>query len=158
MLRVLTVLACLLLGPSASQYAASRRSSPPVPILRQVSTSHDDGSYTYGYEAGDGSFKLETRRADGEVFGKYGYIDGSGELRTVEYGANRLGFQPSGAGITVAPPTLVDETRRYRDDGENRRYDDGQYRRYYDNGGYRRDAALVGPWGEGADGCTTVDP
>lgn len=29
----------------------------------------------------------------------------------VEYGADKFGFQPSGEGITVAPPTLVDETR-----------------------------------------------
>lgn len=28
----------------------------------------------------------------------------------MEYGANKYGFQPSGEGITVAPPTLVDET------------------------------------------------
>lgn len=28
----------------------------------------------------------------------------------VEYGADQYGFQPSGEGITVAPPTLVDET------------------------------------------------
>ena len=31
-------------------------------------------------------------------------------MRVVEYGANKYGFQPSGEGITVAPPTLVDET------------------------------------------------
>lgn len=31
-------------------------------------------------------------------------------MRVVEYGANQYGFQPSGEGITVAPPTLVDET------------------------------------------------
>ena len=29
----------------------------------------------------------------------------------MEYGANKYGFQPAGEGITVAPPTLVDETR-----------------------------------------------
>lgn len=28
----------------------------------------------------------------------------------VEYGATKYGFEPSGEGITVAPPTLVDET------------------------------------------------
>lgn len=39
--------------------------------------------------------------------GKYGYVDDSGKLRVVEYGANRHGFQPSGTGITVPPPTLV---------------------------------------------------
>lgn len=28
----------------------------------------------------------------------------------VEYGADRYGFQPAGEGITVAPPTLIDES------------------------------------------------
>lgn len=42
--------------------------------------------------------------------GKYGYTDETGKVRIVEYGANKYGFQPSGEGITVAPPTLVDET------------------------------------------------
>lgn len=85
----------------------------PVPILRQISSSNEDGSYTYGYEAADGSFKLETRRANGEVFGKYGYVDSNGELRTVEYGVDKFGFQPKGKGIEVAPPSLVDETVDY---------------------------------------------
>ena len=72
---------------------------------------NDDGSYTYGYEGADGSFKIETKLVTGEVMGKYGYVDDSGKVRVVEYGANRYGFQPAGEGITVAPPTLVDETR-----------------------------------------------
>lgn len=72
---------------------------------------NEDGSYTYGYEGADGSFKIETKLATGEVKGKYGYVDEqSGKVRVVEYGANKYGFQPSGEGITVAPPTLVDET------------------------------------------------
>lgn len=50
--------------------------------------------------------------ATGEVKGKYGYVDETGKVRVVEYGANKYGFQPSGEGITVAPPTLVDETRK----------------------------------------------
>lgn len=36
---------------------------------------NEDGSYSYGYEAADGSFKLETRFPDGRVKGKYGYVD-----------------------------------------------------------------------------------
>lgn len=44
--------------------------------------------------------------------GKYGYVDETGKVRVVEYGANKYGFQPSGEGITVAPPTLVDEARK----------------------------------------------
>ncbi|CAB3235298.1 unnamed protein product [Arctia plantaginis] len=86
--------------------------STPVPILKQINKHNEDGSYTYGYEAADGSFKIETKSPTGEVKGKYGYKDDGGKLRVVEYGANKYGFQPAGDGITVAPPTLVDETTR----------------------------------------------
>ena len=42
--------------------------------------------------------------------GKYGYIDPTGELREVEYGASPdRGFEPRADGLVVAPPTLVDE-------------------------------------------------
>jgi len=54
--------------------------------------------------------------ATGEVKGKYGYVDETGKVRVVEYGANKYGFQPSGEGITVAPPTLVDETAKEEPD------------------------------------------
>ena len=68
---------------------------------------NDDGSYTYGYEASDGTFKLETRFADGTVQGKYGYIDANGEVKIIEYGADVMGFQPEGdlpEGIVIPPP------------------------------------------------------
>lgn len=80
---------------------------------------NEDGSYTYGYEGADGSFKIETKLATGEVKGKYGYVDADGKVRVVEYGANKYGFQPSGEGITVAPPTLVDESTREQPDYED---------------------------------------
>ncbi|XP_039751557.1 protein TsetseEP-like [Pararge aegeria] len=86
--------------------------APPVAILKQINRHNEDGSYTYGYESGDGSFKIETKSATGEVKGKYGYRDDTGKVRVIEYGANKYGFQPAGEGITVAPPTLVDESTR----------------------------------------------
>lgn len=33
-----------------------------VAILKQIRKVNEDGSYTYGYEAGDGSFKVITRK------------------------------------------------------------------------------------------------
>ena len=87
---------------------------------------NEDGSYTYGYEGADGSFKIETKLQSGEVMGKYGYVDDLGKVRVVEYGANKYGFQPAGEGITVAPPTLVDESKR-REGDLVPEYDDGQY-------------------------------
>ncbi|XP_011499932.1 PREDICTED: uncharacterized protein LOC105363833 [Ceratosolen solmsi marchali] len=82
----------------------------PVAILKQINRHNEDGSYTYGFEGADGSFKIETKQANGEVKGKYGFVDDGGKVRVVEYGADQYGFQPSGEGITVAPPTLIDET------------------------------------------------
>jgi hypothetical protein len=67
----------------------------PVPILRFVDNQNADGSYTYGYESGDGTYKIETRYPTGEVKGKYGYYDDTGILREVEYGATpEGGFEP----------------------------------------------------------------
>ena len=54
--------------------------------------------------------QIETRYATGEVKGKYGYIDPTGALREVEYGASpERGFEPRAEGLVVAPPTLADE-------------------------------------------------
>ena len=54
--------------------------------------------------------QIETRYATGEVKGKYGYIDPTGALREVEYGATPgRGFEPRAEGLVVAPPTLADE-------------------------------------------------
>lgn len=120
----LLVVACLLGITLAQQnYEQDYRPAPlrigtngaepkptPIPILKQINRHNEDGSYTYGYEGADGSFKIETKLATGEVKGKYGYVDEAGKVKVVEYGANKYGFQPSGEGITVPPPTLVDET------------------------------------------------
>ncbi|VVD03329.1 uncharacterized protein LOC126968038 [Leptidea sinapis] len=117
-LTILAIVACAHAQYSeerAPRYIASEPKetpAPPVAILKQINRHNEDGSYTYGYESGDGSFKIETKSPTGEVKGKYGYKDDTGKLRVIEYGANKFGFQPAGEGITVAPPTLVDETTR----------------------------------------------
>jgi len=64
-----------------------RENTTPIPIIQHIETHNSDGSYTYGYESGDGTYKIETRYATGEVKGKYGYYDDTGLLREVEYGA-----------------------------------------------------------------------
>ncbi|XP_015177892.1 PREDICTED: RNA polymerase II degradation factor 1 [Polistes dominula] len=98
-------------APARQQAAAPESPKPtPVAILKQINRHNEDGSYTYGFEGADGSFKIETKLPGGEVKGKYGFVDDTGKVRVVEYGANQYGFQPAGEGITVAPPTLVDET------------------------------------------------
>merc|ERR1739844_472566 len=60
----------------------------PVVILKQVNEINEDGSYTVGYEASDGTFRLETKDAEGNVEGKYGFLDENGEIKIVEYSAN----------------------------------------------------------------------
>merc|ERR1712241_619783 len=81
----------------------------PVPILRYVDTQNIDGSYTYGYEAADGTYKLETRYQDGRVKGKYGYVDPDGNLREASYGAEAgRGFEPKIDGLELPPPVVAE--------------------------------------------------
>ncbi|KAL2715174.1 LIM domain-binding protein 3-like [Vespula squamosa] len=95
----------------------------PVPILKQINKHNGDGSYSYGYEAADGSYKIESKYPTGEVYGKYGFVDDTGSVREIEYGASRRGFEPAGAGINVPPPTLTSANSI-----ANEPEDDGQYR------------------------------
>jgi len=88
--------------------STTKPTTTPVPILRFLDTQNPDGSYTYGYESGDGTYKIETRYPDGEVKGKYGYYDDLGEFREVEYGADVRGFIPSGQGLNS--PKVVEAT------------------------------------------------
>lgn len=53
--------------------------------IRNYNKVNDDGSFTFGYEAADGSFKEETRGTDCVVRGKYGYIDPDGNKREFTY-------------------------------------------------------------------------
>ncbi|KAE8747655.1 Cuticle Protein CPR RR Unclassified 12 [Frankliniella occidentalis] len=53
--------------------------------IRNYSKVNDDGSFTFGYEAADGSFKEETRGTDCVVRGKYGYVDPDGNKREFTY-------------------------------------------------------------------------
>ncbi|XP_013110215.1 uncharacterized protein LOC106089018 [Stomoxys calcitrans] len=114
----------------------------PVPILKQINKHNSDGSYTYGYEAADKSFKIETKYPNGEVYGKYGYVDDQGQVREIEYGASRRGFEPAGSDINVPPPTLT--ASKSTPLGPNE-IDDGQYREdpaeYYKDQKFNRPVA-----------------
>merc|ERR1712156_522856 len=103
------ILSVLLVAGSFSAWSSSTSSTTPVPILRYVDTQNIDGSYTYGYEAADGTYKLETRYTDGRVKGKYGYIDPDGNLREASYGAEAgRGFEPQIAGLELPPPVVAE--------------------------------------------------
>merc|ERR1712128_197810 len=82
----------------------------PLPILRYIDNQNTDGSYTFGFEGGDGTYKLETRYTDGRVKGKYGYYDPEGVLREATYGAEAgRGFEPQIQGLELPPPTIEAE-------------------------------------------------
>merc|ERR1712141_367867 len=94
---------------TSAQFSSSTSSTTPVPILRYVDTQNIDGSYTYGYEAADGTYKLETRYTDGRVKGKYGYVDPDGNLREASYGAEAgRGFEPQIEGLELPPPVIAE--------------------------------------------------
>ncbi|XP_038215107.1 MAP7 domain-containing protein 1-like isoform X1 [Zerene cesonia] len=89
---------------------------PPVQTIRNYNKVNDDGSFTFGYEAADGSFKEETRGTDCVVRGKYGYIDPDGNKREFTY--------VSGNPCDPNKPNEDDEPEQHgpesaeRDDGE----------------------------------------
>lgn len=73
--------------PAAAKPSRTKESSkaPPVQTIRNYNKVNDDGSFTFGYEAADGSFKEETRGTDCVVRGKYGYVDPDGNKREFTY-------------------------------------------------------------------------
>ncbi|EFX89729.1 hypothetical protein DAPPUDRAFT_94766 [Daphnia pulex] len=85
---------------STTSYAA-----PAVTILKQINQLNEDGSYTFGYEASDGSFRFENMDANGYLTGRYGYVDSYGKTQETEYVAGKLsgqsvGFQARGTSIS----------------------------------------------------------
>ncbi|XP_047476005.1 actin cytoskeleton-regulatory complex protein pan1-like [Penaeus chinensis] len=95
-LALMCVMACAWAQAPETTEASTTSTTTFVPILRQVNEVNEDGTYTYGFEAADGTFKLETRDEEGNVKGKYGFLNEFGELKTVEYSAgNETGFVPT---------------------------------------------------------------
>merc|ERR1712121_31513 len=109
--KILAVLGVVVADTSVwSNPQRTSTTTTPVPILRYVDRQNTDGSYTYGFEGADGTYKIETRLADGRVKGKYGYIDPEGVLREASYGAEAgRGFEPEIQGVELPPPTIVQE-------------------------------------------------
>lgn len=54
-------------------------------IIKRIKKINDDGSYTIGYEADDGSFKIESRDVLGQIKGTYGFVDEEGQIKRVSY-------------------------------------------------------------------------
>lgn len=65
-----------------------------VEIIKQIKRVNADGSYTFGYEAEDGTFKIESRDVLGNVKGTFGFVDQDGEIKRVSYSSSN-GSEPS---------------------------------------------------------------
>merc|ERR1712198_114547 len=110
------ILVSVLLGSVAGQNSRTFQgfslnddvsTTTPVPILKFIDQHNNDGSYTYGFQSADGTYKIETRLVTGEVKGKYGYIDAAGNLKETTYGADTgRGFVPVIDGVEVSPPVV----------------------------------------------------
>ncbi|CAD6238114.1 GSCOCG00008399001-RA-CDS [Cotesia congregata] len=86
----------------------SESQNEQVAILKQLRKVNDDGSYTFGYEAGDGSFKVETRDVLGNVKGTFGFVDGDGEIKRVTYSSsNGTGFKATTISPLQERPSVV---------------------------------------------------
>ncbi|XP_053662619.1 uncharacterized protein LOC128711755 [Anopheles marshallii] len=74
-------------------------------IIKQIRKVNQDGSYTVGYEAEDGTFKIESRDVLGNIKGTYGYIDANGDIKRVSYGGQPTQTIP----MVSTPPTTEEE-------------------------------------------------
>merc|ERR1712012_906646 len=102
---------------TTTEATSTTSTEAPVVITKQINEINEDGSYTVGYEASDGTFKLETKDVEGNVEGKYGYLDENGEIKVVEYSANNsTGFtsdlelpEQAAAPVAVEAPVQEDD-------------------------------------------------
>lgn len=81
-----------------------------VEIVKQIRRLNEDGSYTIGYEADDGTFKIESRDVMGNVKGTFGYIDKDGEIKRVTYSSSSDSTPtpvPVTSTTTTSPPAMI---------------------------------------------------
>ncbi|XP_030026460.2 proteoglycan 4-like [Manduca sexta] len=87
---------------------ASESDPSKVEIVKQIRRLNDDGSYTIGYEADDGTFKIESRDVLGNVKGTFGYIDKDGEIKRVTYSSSSESTPvPVTTSTTPSTPAMV---------------------------------------------------
>merc|ERR1739848_2815 len=97
-------------------------------IIKYINEINEDGSYTVGFEAADGTFKMETRDVEGNVEGTYGFLNEHGEIEVEEYSSNNsTGFTTNnrlpelpvfdpeeGTNSVVEDPAFVQERARHQ--------------------------------------------
>ncbi|XP_058811526.1 uncharacterized protein LOC131676478 [Topomyia yanbarensis] len=82
---------------------AETKDPKKLEIIKQIRRYNNDGSYTVGYEAEDGTFKIESRDVLGNIKGTYGYIDENGDIQRVSYNAH------NSTGLKTTMPAPVTE-------------------------------------------------
>lgn len=97
-----------------SALAVSALSSPDESAYKipQVGTGrrsqyyvlHNDGTYKYGYDTGEGAFESTKLKYAGKQDGEFGYRDPEGNNVRLQYEAGVGGFRPSGAHLPVPHP------------------------------------------------------
>ena len=88
-------------GPAA--VAAAAPAAPAAPVTQSQYHAQDElGQYNFGY-ADPNSARVETKTADGVVRGSYNYVDTNGQIQTVQYIADALGFRVAATNLPVAP-------------------------------------------------------
>ncbi|KAL1488008.1 hypothetical protein ABEB36_015386 [Hypothenemus hampei] len=73
------------LSESREELEPSESKDGKLEIIKRIKKVNPDGSYTIGYEADDGSFKIESRDVLGNIKGTYGYVDDQGDIKRVSY-------------------------------------------------------------------------
>nr|XP_053626888.1 mucin-17-like [Cherax quadricarinatus] len=68
---------------------------------------HNDGTYKYGYDTGEGAFESARSPTVGQVEGNFGYGDPEGNNVQLQYEAGVGGFQPKGAHIPAPHPDFA---------------------------------------------------
>lgn len=85
-------------------------------IIKQIRHVNNDGSSVVGYEAVDGTFKIESRDVLGNIKGTFGFVDENGEIKRVSYIANNVTNDlkstplPTNNGVYMANKTTIQNT------------------------------------------------
>lgn len=86
---------------------AETKDASATEIIKQIRKVNADGTLTIGFEADDGTFKIETRDPQGNVKqGTYGYVDEHGEVKRVLYSTENSTKQ-----VTVSPEIAVKDEK-----------------------------------------------
>lgn len=119
-LAVVTVLSVLSQQLSMTQVAAqdtataAAATAEPIPIISYKDDVNADGTYEYGYEAGNG-IKIDANGNGERQSGSVKYIDPDGNPVEWTYTADVNGYQPQGAGIPAIPEYIVRALQYIRD-------------------------------------------